>query len=170
MASAEAATDDAYLAADAVERDAAALYRATQVAWDRRDREALTGLVAEELMVEWNRRLDDFDRKGWHNRVAVKEPLNVRYVALENREDDAQDRVVVLIEAQLQAYVEDRNGNRVMRDDESDEHVSLAEYWTLARHHGGWMVVSIEAGQGGRPPPEIEDRGPPRGRHRAHPR
>jgi predicted lipid-binding transport protein (Tim44 family) len=148
-ASAEAATDDAYLAAEAVERDAAALYAATQVAWDRRDREALAGLVGEELMVEWNRRLDDFDRKGWHNRVAVKEPLNVRYVALENRDDDAEDRVVVLIEGRLEAYVEDRNGDRVMRDDESDEHVSLEEYWTLARHRGGWMVVSIEQAKEG---------------------
>jgi len=148
-AAAEAATDDVYLAAEAVEREAGALYEATQRAWDARDRAALAELVGEELMVEWIRRLEGFERKGWHNRVTVKEPPKVRYVALQNRADDAEDRVVVLIEAELEAYVEDREGARVMRDDESDEHVSLEEYWTLARSGEGWMVVSIEQSEEG---------------------
>src|SRR4051794_6497599 len=62
-ASAEAAEDDAYFAADELERHAAALFRAAQLAWDARDRAALAKLVGPDLLVEWNRRLDDFDRK-----------------------------------------------------------------------------------------------------------
>ncbi|MEJ7750253.1 MAG: TIM44-like domain-containing protein [Thermoleophilaceae bacterium] len=143
-AAAEAATDNEYLGAEAVERSASELYVASQEAWDARDRAALNELVGEELMVEWNRRLDDFDRKGWHNRVKVALPPSVRYVGLENRADDADDRVVVLIEAQLEAYVEDKQGRRVMRDGENDAAISLEEYWTLARHGDGWRVVSIE--------------------------
>src|SRR5215218_3960978 len=64
-ASAEAAEDDAYFEADELERHAAALFRAAQAAWDARDREGLARLVGPDLLVEWNRRLDDFDSKGW---------------------------------------------------------------------------------------------------------
>jgi len=144
LAAAEASTDDEYLGAEAVERAAGELYMASQKAWDARDRAALTELVGEGLMVEWSRRLDDFDRRGWHNRVQVAAPPVVRYVGLENRENDADDRVVVLITAQLEAYVTDRQGDRVMRDGESDENIALEEYWTLARHGDGWRVESIE--------------------------
>ena len=70
-ASAEAAEDDAYFAADELERHATALFTAAQLAWDARDRAALAKLVGPDLLVEWNRRLDDFDRKHWHNRVEV---------------------------------------------------------------------------------------------------
>ena len=72
-ASAEAAEDDAYFASDELERHAVALFRAAQMAWDARDREGLARLVGPDLLVEWERRLDDFDRKGWHNRVEVLE-------------------------------------------------------------------------------------------------
>ena len=87
-ASAEAAEDDAYFAADELERHAVALFRAAQMAWDARDRPALAKLVGPDLLVEWNRRLDDFDRKGWHNRVEVLAEPDVRYVGITNREDD----------------------------------------------------------------------------------
>ena len=60
--------------------------------------------------MEWNRRLDDFDRKHWHNRVEVLGEPEVRYVGITNREDDAEDRAVVRIRAKLRAYVEDANG------------------------------------------------------------
>ena len=72
-ASAEAAEDDAYFASDELERHAVALFRAAQMAWDARDREGLARLVGPDLLVEWKRRLDDFERKGWHNRVEVLE-------------------------------------------------------------------------------------------------
>jgi predicted lipid-binding transport protein (Tim44 family) len=143
-ASAEAAEDDAYFASDELERHAVALFRAAQMAWDARDRAALARLVGPDLLVEWERRLDDFDQKGWHNRVEVLRDPTVMYVGITNREDDDEDRAVVRIEAKLRAFVEDRDGRRVMRAGEKDELVTLTEYWTLARHDGAWMVQSIE--------------------------
>jgi len=143
-ASAEAAEDDSYFASDELERHALALFRAAQMAWDARDRQGLARLVGPDLLVEWERRLDDFDRKGWHNRVEVLEEPTVLYVGITNREDDHQDRAVVRIEAKLRAYVIDRAGKKVMRAGEKDELVTLTEYWTLARRDGAWMVHSIE--------------------------
>jgi predicted lipid-binding transport protein (Tim44 family) len=143
-ASAEAAEDDAYFASEELERHAVALFRAAQMAWDARDTQGLARLVGPDLLVEWKRRLDDFDRKGWHNRVEVLEDPNVLYVGITNREDDDEDRAVVRIEAKLRAYVVDRAGDRVMRAGEKDELVTLTEYWTLARRDGAWMVHSIE--------------------------
>jgi predicted lipid-binding transport protein (Tim44 family) len=143
-ASAEAAEDDAYFASDELERHAVALFRAAQMAWDARDRAGLARLVGPDLLVEWARRLDDFEQKGWHNRVEVLGDPSVLYVGITNREDDDEDRAVVRIEARLKAYVEDRAGERVMRQGEQDESVTLVEYWTLARRDGAWMVQSIE--------------------------
>ena len=143
-AAAEAAEDDAYLAADAVGESAAKLFMSCQEAWDARDRERLAQLVGQDLLVEWRRRLDDFDRKGWHNRVEVIAGPEVEYVGLVNREDDSQDRVVVRIEATLEDYVEDRRGRRITRTDSWDLITTRAEYWTLARRGDAWMVVSIE--------------------------
>ena len=143
-ASAEAAEDDAYFASDELERHADALFRAAQMAWDARDRAALAKLVGPDLLVEWSRRLDDFDRKGWHNRVEVLGDPECLYVGITNREDDAEDRAVVRIDAKLRAYVLDSSGNKVMRKGEKDELVTLIEYWTLARRDGAWMVQSIE--------------------------
>jgi predicted lipid-binding transport protein (Tim44 family) len=114
------------------------------MAWDARDREGLARLVGPDLLVEWKRRLDDFDQKGWHNRVEVLGDPRVLYVGITNREEDAEDRAVVRIEAKLRAYVLDRAGNKVMRSGEKDELVTLVEYWTLARSNGAWMVHSIE--------------------------
>jgi predicted lipid-binding transport protein (Tim44 family) len=143
-ASAEAAEDDAYFASDELERHAIALFRAAQLAWDARDRAALAKLVGPDLLVEWNRRLDDFDRKGWHNRVEVLGEPSVLYVGITNREDDDEDRTVVRIDAKLRAYVLDSNGRKVMHKGEKDELVTLVEYWTLGRRDGQWMVQSIE--------------------------
>jgi predicted lipid-binding transport protein (Tim44 family) len=143
-ASAEAAEDDAYLAADAVRSEAARLFRDCQEAWDARDRERLAKLVGDDLMVEWTRRLNDFDNKGWHNRVEVLEEPKVQYVGLANRDDDSEDRAVVLIEAQLSSYVLDSAGNKIMRTGSRSEQMHLNEYWTLARRDGRWIVGSIE--------------------------
>jgi len=143
-ASAEAAEDDAYFAAEELERHAVALFRAAQSAWDARDRNALAKLVGPDLLVEWNRRLDDFDRKGWHNRVEVLADPEVQYVGITNREDDDEDRAVVRIDAKLRAFVLDSNGSKVMRSGEKDESITLVEYWTMARRDGQWMVQSIE--------------------------
>jgi predicted lipid-binding transport protein (Tim44 family) len=143
-ASAEAAQDDAYFAADRLEREARDLFVQAQAAWDARDRARLAELVGPDLIVEWNRRLDDFDRKGWRNRVSVAAEPVIEYVGLTNREDDTEDRAVVRIEAELSSYVQDRRGEKIMRTGESDELVEFCEYWTLARRDDRWTVVSIE--------------------------
>jgi predicted lipid-binding transport protein (Tim44 family) len=143
-ASAEAADDDSWFAVDAIETDGEALFRACQVAWDRRDRQELSRLVGEDLMVEWDRRLDDFDNKGWHNRVEVMGELEIQYVGLTNREDDTEDRVVIRLEAKLKSYVTTEDGRKIQRKGKSGDMVSLSEFWTLARRDGHWKVVSIE--------------------------
>jgi predicted lipid-binding transport protein (Tim44 family) len=144
-ASAEAAEDDPYFAAAELEADARGLFVACQEAWDARDVERLSSLVGDDLMVEWKRRLADFEAKGWHNRVSVLEPPEIQYVGLVNREDDTEDRAVVRITASLRAFVVDRYGEKIMRKDSKSETVKLVEYWTLARSgDSAWKVVSIE--------------------------
>ena len=69
LAAAEAAQDDAAFAADRVGAEAGALFVDIQKAWDGRDRPRLRELIGGDLLVEWERRLDDFDAKGWHSRV-----------------------------------------------------------------------------------------------------
>jgi predicted lipid-binding transport protein (Tim44 family) len=97
-------------------------------------------------LVEWNRRLDDFERKGWRNVCQVVGAPSVEYVGITNREDDAEDRAVVRIEAVLTDYVVDEHGHKITRGDSTSETSSMCEYWTLAwneeRNH--WTVVSIE--------------------------
>lgn len=143
-ASAAAAADDAWFAADAVRRDAAKLFRAVQAAWHARDRKKLGTLVGDDLMVEWERRLDDFESKGWHNQVHVQSGPEVEYVGIVNREDDAQDRVCVRVSAQMRDVVVEGDGTVMKKSGEEEEVVSLAEFWTLQRRRDRWIVVSIE--------------------------
>jgi predicted lipid-binding transport protein (Tim44 family) len=143
-ASAEAAEDDAYFGVDQLEPAARALFLEAQSAWDARDGERLARVVGEDLMVEWSRRLDDFDARGWHNRVEVLGEPEIHYVGLVNREDDDADRAVVRITARLRAYVVDRGGRRITRKGERTDQVTLIEYWTLARRGDAWIVASIE--------------------------
>jgi predicted lipid-binding transport protein (Tim44 family) len=143
-ASAEASGDDAWFEAGAVERDAADLFRATQKAWHERDRDTLRALVGRDLMVEWERRLDDFDKKGWHNIVEVKTGPQVEYVGMTNREDDEQDRVTVRLEATMRDCVRQKGGAIINKDGAKSQIVSIAEYWTLEREGDRWIVVSIE--------------------------
>jgi predicted lipid-binding transport protein (Tim44 family) len=146
-ASAEAAEDDAYFASDDLESRASELFVACQEAWDARDLKRLSGLVGDDLMIEWKRRLDDFEAKGWHNRVSVRGKPEIQYVGLVNREDDTEDRAVVRVTARLTAYVETRDGRHILRTGAKSENVGLCEYWTLARagSSDAWKVVSIES-------------------------
>jgi predicted lipid-binding transport protein (Tim44 family) len=144
LASAEAAEDDAWFAADAVQRDAAALFGEVQKAWDTRDRDRLGQLVGADLMAERKRRLDHFDAIRWHNRVEVREGPEVECVGIVNREDDAQDRVCVRGSGKLFDIVETDGGQRIHRAGESADVTAFSEFWTLARHDDHWMVVSIE--------------------------
>jgi predicted lipid-binding transport protein (Tim44 family) len=143
-ASGEAAEDDAYFGADYLVPYARSVFLEAQSAWDARDRERLAKVVGEDLMIEWSRRLDDFDAKGWHNRVEVLDEPEIQYVGLVNREDDDEDRAVVRITARLRSYVVDRHGRRIMRKGEKGDQMTLTEYWTLARRGDTWIVASIE--------------------------
>ena len=149
LASAEAAQDDAAFAAERVESDARELFLAAQRAWDARDHAALERLVGSELLVEWGRRLDDFAKKGWHNRVRVHGAPECTYIGLVNRQGDDEDRVVVEIRATLEDYVLDEHGNQIAKTGETGSITGLHEYWTLAKRDGRWIVASIEQGAEG---------------------
>jgi predicted lipid-binding transport protein (Tim44 family) len=150
LAAAEAADDDAAFDADAIAARAAELHRAIVTAWTARDRTALAGLLGPDLMVEWARRLDDFDRKGWHNVCEIVNGPNVEYVGLTNRSDDAEDRAVVRMDAMLRDVVLNRAGGVIKRNDSDTEMTNLAEYWTLGKRDGQWILLSIEQDAEGR--------------------
>ena len=149
LAAAEAAEDDAAFAPERVRSEAARLFMDIQAAWDAGDRVRLRRLVAPELLAEWERRLDDFARKGWRNRVQPLGEPSVEYVGLSNRGDDRADRVVVRIDARLRDYVEDAYGQRVDRVDTAGEISHVREFWTLAKRDGHWILQSIEQGAEG---------------------
>ena len=159
LAAAEAAEDDPAFAPDEVRASAAELFRQIEAAWDARDRTKLGRLVGPDLMKEWTRRLDDFQARGWHNRVQPLEEPRVDYVGLSRGGDDGAGRVVVRMEARMKDYVDDGSGRHIKRTGYFTETVRLQEYWTLARvatattQNGkaeiGWILVSIEqAGEG----------------------
>jgi len=144
LAAAEAVADDEHFAVDAVREQAAELLRSIMVAWTARDRRALGAKLGPDLMVEWERRLDDFDRKRWHNVCELLSGPEVEYVGLLNRDDDVDDRVVVRVTSVLRDYVLDADGNKITRTGTSAETVTLSEYWTLGRRDGEWALLSIE--------------------------
>jgi predicted lipid-binding transport protein (Tim44 family) len=140
-AAAEAAEDDPAFAADVVKPAAANLFKQVQAAWDRGDRAALQRLVGPDLFTEWERRLDDLDRRGWHNQVQVLGEPTIEYVGL----DATSHRVTVRVEAKLRDYVTDRIGNHLRRAGRLTETVKVREFWTLKKVPGGrWRLVSIE--------------------------
>jgi predicted lipid-binding transport protein (Tim44 family) len=144
LAAAEAAADDDRFLPERVRKAAVELFREVQLAWDVRDTAQLSTLLGPDLLLEWERRLADFRVKGWHSRVEILGPVQVDYVGLTNRESDSDDRVVVLIEATLRAYVEDLRGHRIFRRGDSDDTIELSEYWTLGMRDGLWTLFSIE--------------------------
>jgi predicted lipid-binding transport protein (Tim44 family) len=141
---AEAAAEDPAFDPDAIRSKAATLFREVQAAWDARDRARLAALVAPDLLVEWERRLDDFEAKGWHNRVQVVTAPQVDVVQIVNAGADAEDRVVVHVSALMRDFVVATRGRRIPRRDSRKEEVDLDEYWTLGEHGGGWRLESIE--------------------------
>jgi len=149
LAAAEAAEDDAAFAPEHVRAQARRLYLDIQAAWDAGDRARLRQLVAPELLAEWERRLEDFERKGWRNRVQPLGQPSVDYVGLSHRGDKRADRVVVRIEARLRDYVEDAYGQRVRRVDTAGDVSHVREFWTLAKRDGHWILQSIEQGAEG---------------------
>ena len=149
LAAAEAAEDDPAFAPDAVRAEAARLFTQIQSAWDAGNRIRLRAMVAPELLDEWERRLDDFARRGWRNRVQPQGEPKVEYVGLKRGKNAEQDRVVVRIEARLKDYVEDQRGNHIKRAGHMSETTRVREFWTLGRRGSHWILVSIEQGAEG---------------------
>jgi len=143
LASAEAAADDAAFGAVEVRGEAAALLNLIVKAWTARDRNTLARMLGPDLMVEWNRRLDDFDRKGWHNVCEILEAPKVEYLGLVNRAEDADDRVTVRVQSRQRDIVRDGAGRVITRRNQP-EIVTVAEYWTLGKREGRWVLLSIE--------------------------
>jgi predicted lipid-binding transport protein (Tim44 family) len=145
LAAAEAAEDDPAFAAERVVGDATTLFETVQRCWDARDRAALARVLGPDLFEEWRRRLDDFDARGWHNRVRMRGEPQVEYVGLVNRADDADDRVVVRITAPLEDYVETADGSVITKRGATGRLTTLREYWTLGKlDDGHWWLLSIE--------------------------
>jgi predicted lipid-binding transport protein (Tim44 family) len=146
LAAAEAAEDDPAFAPDEVRAAATRLFDDVQAAWDAGDKGRLRALVAPGLLREWERRLNDFTRRGWRNRVQVIGEPAVEYVGLSR----SSDQVVVRIEAKLRDFVEDAYGNRITRSDRLGETVRIREFWTLVRGTDRrWILGSIEQGAEG---------------------
>jgi predicted lipid-binding transport protein (Tim44 family) len=124
--------------------EAAKLFKAVQAAWSVNDHARLAQLVAPAMMVEWERRLKDFERKGWQNHVEVVGEPKVEYVALRNVGNDSDDRVCVVISATLRDYVVDASGRHLNRTDSSGEVAPMREYWTLCKAERHWILESIE--------------------------
>jgi predicted lipid-binding transport protein (Tim44 family) len=150
LASAEAADDDPMFEKERVRASAEELFVSAQRAWDDRDDERLAQLLSPDLLREWRRRLMDFERKRWHNRVKVREIRSIEYVGLTNREADRDDRVTVRIDAILDDYVEGPNGMRLQSTESNSTTSRVQEYWTLGKRDGRWIVASIEQDAEGR--------------------
>jgi len=150
LAAAEAAEDDPEFAPDNVRQTARNLFVEIQNAWDAEDRVHLRGLVAPDLLAEWERRLDDFDRRGWRNHVEPIGEPRIEYVGLHHKGDRDNDRVVVKIDARLKDYVIDRYGRHLKRSGRLGETTRIREFWTLGRRGNHWVLVSIEQGAEGK--------------------
>jgi predicted lipid-binding transport protein (Tim44 family) len=149
LAAAEAAEDDPDFAPDKVRATASRLFLDIQSAWTAEDRLRLRNLVAPELLGEWERRLDDLSRRGWHNHVEpVGEPL-IEYVGLTHKGDPDTDRIVVRIDARMKDYVVDSWGRHLKRTGHLGELSRVREFWTLQRRGSQWMLASIEQGAEG---------------------
>jgi predicted lipid-binding transport protein (Tim44 family) len=150
LAAAEAAEEDPELAPDRVRTTARNLFFEIEKAWDADDRIHLRGLVAPDLLDEWERRLDDLRARGWRNRVEpIGDPV-IEYVGLRHTGDRDTDRVVVRIDARMRDYVIDRQGRHLKRTGSVSEITRLREFWTLQRRAEHWVLASIEQGSEGK--------------------
>ena len=150
LAAAEAAEEDPAFAPDTVRATAKQLFFDIQTAWDASNRTRLRGLVAPELLAEWELRLDDFQRRGWTNHVEPIGEPRIEYVGLTRRGDRDNDSVVVRIEARLKDYVVDHYGRHLKRTGQLGETAHIREFWTLGRRGNHWVLVSIEQGAEGK--------------------
>lgn len=150
LAAAEAAEEDPDFGPDQVRATARSLFMDIQTAWDADDRIHLRGLVAPDLLAEWERRLDDFQARGWRNHVEPIGEPTIEYVGLTHKGDRENDRVVVRIDARLRDYVVDGYGRRLKRTGAMSDVTRLREFWTLGRRGDHWVLISIEQGAEGK--------------------
>lgn len=144
LAAAEASEDDPEYSPDNVRNTATVLFKAIQRAWDEQDTQRLREMVGRDLYTEWSRRLEDFARRGWRNRVQLLGEPSVEYVGLKHTGDALTDHVVVKIDARLKDYVVDRSGRHLKRTGRLGETTRIREFWTLQRDDSRWYVASIE--------------------------
>jgi predicted lipid-binding transport protein (Tim44 family) len=150
LAAAEAAEEDPDFAPDRVRAAGRQLFLDIEKAWDTGDRFAMRGLVGPDLLVEWERRLDDFEGRGWHNHVEPIGEPSVEYVALRRTGNADTDHVVVKIDARVKDYVVDRYGRHIKRTGSLSEITRIREFWTLQKRDGHWTLTSIEQGGEGK--------------------
>ncbi len=150
LAAAEAAEEDPDFAPDRIRAAGRQLFFDIEKAWDTGDRFAMRGLVGPDLLVEWERRLDDFDGRGWHNHVEPIGEPSVEYVGLRRTGDADTDHVVVKIDARVKDYVLDRYGRHIKRTGSLSEITRIREFWTLRKRDGHWTLASIEQGGEGK--------------------
>jgi predicted lipid-binding transport protein (Tim44 family) len=133
---------------DAVRSAAVTLFKDVQAAWDGDDRVRLRGLLTTRLAGEWERRLDEMERRGWRNHVEPLGEPEIEYVGLRNTRYGVPT-VTVRVEARLRDYVVDRNGRTIKRAGQFSQTTRLREYWTLENRDGHWVLASIEQGAEG---------------------
>jgi predicted lipid-binding transport protein (Tim44 family) len=150
LAAAEAADEDPDFAPDRVRAAGRQLFFDIEKAWDTGDRIAMRSLVAPDLLVEWERRLDDFDGRGWHNHVEPIGEPSVEYVGLRRTGNADTDHVVVKVDARVKDFVVDRYGRHLKRTGSFSEITRVREFWTLQKRGGHWILASIEQGGEGK--------------------
>lgn len=143
-----AAQDDPWFAEEIVTANADRMFREIQKAWQAGDIERLRSMVAPELMVEWERRLLDFRRKGWTNHITVRD-LRVEYVGLQNEDDDSRDRMIARMSAFTDDFVVDRFGREIPHSENPSRESWLREYWTFGVAGDRWILLSIEQDEEG---------------------
>ncbi|HEX4009266.1 MAG TPA: Tim44-like domain-containing protein [Solirubrobacteraceae bacterium] len=150
LAAAEAAEEDPDYEPERVKASARELFMAIETAWDNQDRIHMRGLVSPDLLVEWERRLDDFERRGWRNHVEPLGEPTIEYVGLSHKGDAETDHVVVKIDARVKDYVVDPYGRHLKRSGSISEVTRIREFWRLQKRGGHWILASIEQGAEGK--------------------
>ena len=143
LAAQEAAKDDERLAPQQIKTAAEALFRLVHLAWDERDSGRLAELLGAALLAERQRALDANDAAAEHHRSHVLGEVHVELVGL-TVDPAGAHTAVVLIEAEMDIGIDNRNGRRVFTATDSPSARRLCQYWTLVMHDGRFHVHAIE--------------------------
>ena len=101
-------------------------------------------MLGPDLMVEWNRRLDDFDRKGWHNVCEIVEGPTCSTSGSSTAPTTPTTASRSASGRASATSCATPHGNTITRNESSSEIVTSAEYWTLGKRDGRWVLLSIE--------------------------